>query len=425
MRARSISSALGAWLIASALACEGTPPPTVAADAGDDAAAEDAAIEVPALDPARCPSPAPDADTGFARGALASHGALADKAYPALAALDDVAGLFDTPGPLRTLAAARKDRLTEAGACVDAACVVAKVGFSADEATAGAAALVDALGARAEALATELRKAGVVAPFGGKPTPELLRAAYADALLATTKGLGGYATPAVAKEAAAALGAATPTLHGPLVAVLARGLAAAGRDEATRYEPLALGENKAALAAIAGVRFADYPFSAIVVPGLGPVSLDAALSEGGRLRCDLAKARFDKKLAPLLLVSGGHVHPDRTPYSEALEMKKYLRSLGVPDAAILVDPHARHTTTNLRNAARILLRAGVPADRPLLVTTDLGQTLYMSGTGFPKRCREELGYEPWRAFGGLSAFDTCMSPSTRSLYPDPRDPLDP
>lgn len=429
MRARSISSA---WLLLLvALGCgacgTGTAPPSVATDAAGDAdeGVEDAAIEVPPLDPAKCPTAAPDADTGYARGSLPSHGALADKAFPTLAALDDVAGLFDGAGPLRTLATARKDRLTEAAACADAACVVAKVGFSTDEATSAAGVLVDALDTRAEALATQLRKAGVAARFGAEPTSDFLRAAFADALVATTKGLDGYATPAVAKEVAASLAAAPPTLHGPLVAMLTRGLAAATRDEATRYEPLALGENKAALAAIPGLRFDDYPFAAIVVPGLGPVALDVALSEGGRLRCDLAKARFDKKLAPLLLVSGGHVHPDRTPYSEALEMKKYLRSLGVPAAAILVDPHARHTTTNLRNAGRILLRAGVPADRPLLVTTDLGQTLYMSGTGFGKRCRDELGYVPWRAFGGLSSFDTCFVPSSMSMYADPRDPLDP
>jgi uncharacterized SAM-binding protein YcdF (DUF218 family) len=33
--------------------------------------------------------------------------------------------------------------------------------------------------------------------------------------------------------------------------------------------------------------------------------------------------------------------------------------LGIPAAAILVDPHARHTTTNMRNAARLLYRYGM------------------------------------------------------------------
>ncbi len=156
----------------------------------------------------------------------------------------------------------------------------------------------------------------------------------------------------------------------------------------TRYEPLVTSENQKALAALATIDWKAFPFAAILVPGLGPVTLDTPLSEGGRLRCDYARARFDKKLAPLIVLSGGHVHPDRTPYSEAIEMKKYLRAQGVPESALLVDPHARHTTTNLRNVGRILLRAGVaPASGTTArhVRPEV-QTLYMSGSGFSKRC---------------------------------------
>ena len=52
--------------------------------------------------------------------------------------------------------------------------------------------------------------------------------------------------------------------------------------------------------------------------------------------------------APLILVSGGYVHPNQTPYCEAIEMKESLvRDFGIPSDAILIDPHARHTTTNL------------------------------------------------------------------------------
>ena len=46
-----------------------------------------------------------------------------------------------------------------------------------------------------------------------------------------------------------------------------------------------------------------------------------------------------------LCVSGGFVHPIRTRFSEAIEMKHDLMTrFGIPANAIIVDPHARHTT---------------------------------------------------------------------------------
>ncbi len=78
----------------------------------------------------------------------------------------------------------------------------------------------------------------------------------------------------------------------------------------------------------------------------------------------MAVKRYRQGLAPLLLVSGGAVHPKRTPYNEALEMKKELMNVyGIPARAIIVEPHARHTTTNFRNAARLVYRYGIPADK--------------------------------------------------------------
>jgi len=89
--------------------------------------------------------------------------------------------------------------------------------------------------------------------------------------------------------------------------------------------------------------------------------------------------------------------------------------------------HARHTTTNLRNASRLLYRYGVPTDRPLLVTSDFGQSLYIGHWHgmFGPRCQDELGYLPWRSLVPLSQYDTCMRPAAVSLHADGRDPLDP
>src|SRR5262249_4741030 len=156
-----------------------------------------------------------------------------------------------------------------------------------------------------------------------------------------------------------------------LLEVVLAALAEQKRDEAARYEPLAQGENRAALERIPNIDWPTYPYSLILVPGQGPTSLDVPLDPGGQYRCDLAVDRYHARLAPLIAVSGGHVHPDRTPYSEAIQMKQYLMTMkGIPEDAILVDPHARHTTTNLRNVSRLLYRYHIPADRPVLVTSD-------------------------------------------------------
>jgi hypothetical protein len=213
----------------------------------------------------------------------------------------------------------------------------------------------------------------------------------------------------------------------PLLEVVLASMAAEGRDEAARYEPLTDGHNAAALARIATLDFGKYPYSIILVPGQGPGDPDTVLDPTGQMRCDLAIARFNAGLAPLIFTSGGHVHPDRTKYCEALEMKKYLLSRGIPENAILVDPHARHTTTNLRNVERLLYRYRIPADRPVLVTSDQVQSAYIDvpELGFDQRCTDELFYQPWRVKERLTTYDGCLLPSTMSLYVSGLDTLDP
>ncbi len=198
------------------------------------------------------------------------------------------------------------------------------------------------------------------------------------------------------------------------------------RDEAGRFEPLHLGENRAAWAQVARTDFSRYAYSAILVPGAGPDRQGVALSPAGKLRVRIAARRYHAGKAPFLIVSGGFVHPNQTPYCEAIEMKKALmKDFGVPESAILVDPHARHTTTNLRNAARILLRYGLPGDRPALVTTDVYQSRYIESPQFAERCKKELGYVPFESLGRVSLFDLEWRPRPESLHADPQDPLDP
>ncbi|MBU6160428.1 MAG: YdcF family protein [Myxococcales bacterium] len=202
-------------------------------------------------------------------------------------------------------------------------------------------------------------------------------------------------------------------------------LIAANSDEAFRYDPLVDGLNRAAYDALAASDRNDWPFVAILVPGQGPTSPDEPISPLSIQRADLAAARWQAGLAPVLLLSGGHVHPDRTPYAEALEMRNYLISqYGIPESAIVVDPYARHTTTNLRNAARILWSLPVDHNRPILVTSDVFQSAYIA-FGIVERSQRSLGYVPWQTLVYLGDNDSCAILTPESLRLDPTDVLDP
>ena len=198
------------------------------------------------------------------------------------------------------------------------------------------------------------------------------------------------------------------------------------RDEAGRFEPMETGENAAAFQRVKSVDWRKYPYSAIVVPGQGNDKAGIRLSAGGKLRDEVAASRFKAGKAPFVLVSGGFVHPDRTEFSEAVEMKHDLMTrFGIPANAIVIDPHARHTTTNMRNAARLMYRYGMPFDKKALVTSDPGQSQYIETPAFAKRCTDELGYVPYQILGRTSPFDLEFLPKIDSLQSDPQDPLDP
>jgi hypothetical protein len=198
------------------------------------------------------------------------------------------------------------------------------------------------------------------------------------------------------------------------------------RDEAGRFEPLESGENAAAYQRVKTVEWAKYPYSVIVVPGAGNDRPGVNLSPAGRLRDELAAKRFRDGKAPFLIVSGGFVHPMRTEFAEAIEMKHDLMTrFGIPANAIIVDPHARHTTTNMRNAARLMYRYGIPFDKTALVTTDPWQSQNIESADFSKRCMDELGYVPQKILNRISAFDLAFLPLRSSLQANPLEPLDP
>ncbi|TKC62330.1 YdcF family protein [Pedobacter hiemivivus] len=197
------------------------------------------------------------------------------------------------------------------------------------------------------------------------------------------------------------------------------------RNDAADYEPMMSTVNKSSLLAIKKTNFGAYKYSLILVPGEGPEERDTELSAGGMLRCRLAAEEYRIGVAPFIMVSGGRVHPYKTKYSEAHEMKKFLiQSLQIPESAIIMEPHARHTTTNMRNAARIMFRYGMPMDKKALTVTVKSQSMYISDV-MPKRCIKELGYEPYRMGNRLS--DTMLEfyPNVMSLQIDYDEPMDP
>src|ERR1700761_6585738 len=159
---------------------------------------------------------------------------------------------------------------------------------------------------------------------------------------------------------------------------------------------------------------------------MGTEDGEVHLSPVGGFRVRLAAQRWREGKAPFLIVSGGHVHPNKTPYAEAIEMKAALvRDYAVPAEAIFVDPYARHTTTNLRNAVRILFRAGAPMDRAMLITTSKDQSLSIELPSFAARNTTELGYVPITGVKRLTPFDVSALPNIISLHADMTDPLDP
>jgi hypothetical protein len=198
------------------------------------------------------------------------------------------------------------------------------------------------------------------------------------------------------------------------------------RDEAGRMEPMESGVNQKAIQSMRAIQWNQYAYSVIVVPGAGPEDRDTALSVAGRKRTELAVDAYRAGEAPFILVSGGYVHPSQTRFAEALEMKKaLLEDYHVPEAAILLDPHARHTTANMRDAAREIYRYQLPMDKPALVVSDAAQIGYIASQFFADRCLKEMGYLPYRILSQPSKTSLVFLPTIESLQQDPLDPLDP
>ncbi|MEO6924871.1 MAG: YdcF family protein [Bryocella sp.] len=203
-------------------------------------------------------------------------------------------------------------------------------------------------------------------------------------------------------------------------------LAANGRMDAARDWPLENSKNAAAVARVKSIHWDKYPYSVIVVPGQGPEIPEEEFSPMGRAVVEIAVREYREGKAPFLVVSGGTVHPELTKYCEAYEMKRELMTQWkVPESAIIVEPYARHTTTNIRNVVRELVRYGIPMKKPMLIASDSQQIKYVAAASFDDRCRNEMRVVPYTNKRKLSATEISMQPDAIALQMDADDPMDP
>lgn len=198
------------------------------------------------------------------------------------------------------------------------------------------------------------------------------------------------------------------------------------RTDAIAFLPLDSGMNAAAFARARRIDWRAFRYTALIVTGIGPELADMPLSPGGKYHLRLAAQQFARGDAAFIIVSGGRAHPFNTRFAEAVEMRRALiERYGIPADRIVIDPHARHTTTNMRNAARLLIAMGAPLTRDTLVVCNPVQSATIGSAAFVDRNQRELGYAPGTAGTRLSPTALEWRPAAAAARIDPRDPLDP
>lgn len=198
------------------------------------------------------------------------------------------------------------------------------------------------------------------------------------------------------------------------------------RHDAVAFEPLDTAHNAAPFALARTLDWKRYRYSAIIIPGVGPENPTIPLSARGKLHLQLAARRFAQGDVAFIITSGAAVHPKGSHFVEAVEMRKALiERYHIPAERIVIEPYARHTTTNLRNATRRLHAMGAPLDKPTLIVANADQSRYITSPEFAARNPAELGYDPGTLGARFSPYEVEFTPSLHSLRVDPWDPLDP
>lgn len=374
---------------------------------------------------------------------------LEQKTYPLLWMLDHNAAAHNDAG-LKQLQSQRDAALEAAMQCKNAACTTAAFKLSdAEIASAGEAlAALYNKNTTFRAAATKLLQSGVYA--SSKASSDALKEAWkADAagVNRTIAIYGEAAAPSypkidamdfdpAGKEFRGLARAATLVVHDeakpndlffvPSVRFALSLLRMNDREDATHFEPMEKGLNAAAIAKARTTTWAKYPYSAILIPGIGPDIVGQRISPLGQLHVALAAAQYRAGKAPFIIVSGGSVHPAHTHFVEAEEMRRELMErFGIPASAIILEPHARHTTTNLRNAVREIIHYGLPVSKPVLIVCNESQARMIAHPKFVDRNNKELGYLPWLTLKRLGPTELEFVPNKESLRVDGASPLDP
>lgn len=195
------------------------------------------------------------------------------------------------------------------------------------------------------------------------------------------------------------------------------------RDDAVRQLKLQERENVQTFSRLAGVRWADYPYAAIVVPGWSPEIAYEPLNPGRKVALRHAAELFRAGRAPLLVLSGARLRPIGTEWTEAFEMKSYMvEELGIPADRILIGPISRHTTTEVRDNGRLIFRTGAPLDRKSLY---MSEGPYIGSKEFEDRLLRDQGYLPWTYLRRLDFATLEFIPSLKSLHREATDPMNP
>jgi len=114
----------------------------------------------------------------------------------------------------------------------------------------------------------------------------------------------------------------------------------------------------------------DAPHDVIIVLGC-PSESDGDPAPCQKKRAEIADQLYEAGWAERLIVTGAAVH---TPYVEADALAALLVLRGVPDAAIVREPLARHTDENIYYATRIMQREGWRS--AIVVSEDPGHLMF-------------------------------------------------
>ena len=198
------------------------------------------------------------------------------------------------------------------------------------------------------------------------------------------------------------------------------------RKEQVDYEPLSETVNQLSYKYIRDIDWNKYPYSLILVLGAGPNDYTTLLSPMGKSRLRMSALKYRQGAAPLIVVSGGRVHPYKTSNNEAFFMKKYLmEECNIPEQAIIVEPHARHTTSNVRNCVRIMFRQGISMEKYALISSSQSHITSVVSNAFVERCMNEMGIKPYELGKRIADCFVEFYPRADALQINPIEPLDP